>query len=498
MDSKLESPEVPQSLSTRKSLAWSFSQEAGQNILRFIGSIAIARLLTPDEVGVFALAMAANFLISSLQSFGIGAYLVRARELTHDRIRTTFGMSLLVSWSIAALVLLARHPIAELYDTPGIADVLLLVAATFFINPFGQPAQALLTRELRFDILHHIGLASVIISIGTSVGLAFLGLSYMALAWGMVAGSAVQAALLIAVRRDHLRLRPSLRHWREVAQFGGWLSAGSVVDTFNVEGNKLFLGGLINPSAVALFERGQQIPRIARETLFRPLGRVIFPTFARDIREGKSIGPAVEMLVAAQTAIIWSAFLTVAILAKPIIVFLFGENWSVAGMLLPYLAVSMGVRAALPQPNQILTPHGKVRRLFVLTTIVSVSTLVFGVLGALHSLEMFAILTVPASVVSLVMCYIALRPFLGTDLAALVPHYLKSLVTALFSSIPSVTVYLLYGADVPVHSLLFALAVAPLFWLLAIHLTGSVVVAEIDLILRKGVSLLRRRRGYGR
>ncbi len=485
-------------MSTRKSLAWSFSQEFGQNVLRFIGSIAIARLLTPDEVGVFALAMAANHLISSLQSFGIGAYLVRERDLTQDKIRTTFGMSLLVSWSIGAIVLLARYPMAELYDTPGISDVLFLVSATFFITPIGLPAQALLTRDLRFDILHHIALASVMASVGISVWLAMTGMSYMSLAWGMVAGAAVRATLLIAVRRDHLLLRPSLHHWREVARFGGWLSAGSFVGTVNGEGNKLILGGLINPGAVALFERGQQIPKIARETLFMPLGRVIFPTFAKDIREGNSIGPSVEKLVAAQTTIIWPAFLTLAILAEPIIVFLFGDNWRLAGTILPYLALSSGIRGALPQPDLILTPHGKVRRLFAMRTVIAVSTLSFAVLGALYSLEIFALLTVPSSVIHLAVCYFAVRSFLGTDVTALAPLYLKALGIALFSAIPSISAYLVYGTDVPMYVMLLAIAVALLFWLLAIYVTGSVIATELGLLLGKGATWLRHRFGYDR
>ena len=89
-----------------------------------MGSIVIARLLTPDEMGVFALAMAATILISSLRNFGVGSYLIREEQLTDDKVRTAFGIWITVSWTLGVVVLSVRHYIAGLYDAPGIADVL--------------------------------------------------------------------------------------------------------------------------------------------------------------------------------------------------------------------------------------------------------------------------------------------------------------------------------------------------------------------------------------
>lgn len=489
-------PEVPSPLSTRKSLAWSFSQEFGQTALRFVGSIIIARLLTPDEVGVFALAMAAHMLISSLQNFGMGSYLIREHHLTDDKIRTTFGMWLVISWTIGLALMLARNPIAELYSTPGIAEVLVLVACTFFIAPIGQPAQALLRRAMRFDILHHIELTSAMAGLITSIALAAYGFSYMALAWGMIAGTALRALLLISVHPDHLKLRPAFTHWREVLNFGGWLSGASITGTIAADGVKLVIGGLINPGAVALFERAGQIPKIARKSLFVPLGRVLLPAFAKDIREGRSIGPSVEKLVAASTVIIWPAFLTTAIVAEPIILLLFGENWRVAGEILPFLLASAALLPLLPQPEPILTPHGKVRRLFALRSFQAVSSLTFAAIGAAHSLEMFAVLRIPAAALFVSAIFLATRPYLGVNLPALIPHYLRATAIALVCAVPAVAAHFIHGGNIPIPTMLGVCAAAPIIWLLAVYISRPPIYSEIELIAAKGASLLRKRLGY--
>lgn len=475
-------------MSTRKSLAWSFSQQFGQKGLQFLASIVIARLLTPDEVGVFAIAMAAQALISSLREFGVGSYLIREEELNDDKIRTAFGIWLAVSWSLGLFVLLVRGPLATLYDTPGIADVMILLSISFFITPFGQPANALLTREMRFDVLHHIALTTTVASIATSITLAALGFSYMALAWGMVAGVVVRALLLIAVRPDHLKLLPGFRYWRDVVQFGGYLTGASLAGTVNTEGVKFVLGGLITPGTLALFERAVQIPSLARQSLFGPLGRVLFPTFSKDIREGHSIGPAVVKLVAAQTVIIWPTFLTIGLLAEPVVVFLFGENWRVAGEILPYILFAQALLPLLPQLEQILVPYGEVRRLFWLRMVLMVSNIGLAVAGAIHSLELFAMLRPVETSIAVTLIYLAIRHLWQVEPGQIHPIYARAVMVSLISAVPAAVVRVIWADAVPIWALLVVAASAPVLWLLGIYLTNHPLRKEIGDAVNYGLS----------
>lgn len=469
-------------LSTRRSLAWSFSQEIAEKAIQFVGSIVIARLLTPDEVGVFSIAMAANFLIATFRDFGVGTYLVREPTLDADKIRTAFSLTIIIQWSLGLLLIAIREPLATLYDQPGIASVLLLVAATFFIGPFGQPAGALLRREMRFDILHHITIAAAVAGVATTIALAAYGFSYMALAWGMVTGSFLRSILLLSVKRDHLGLRPGLAHWRKVVQFGGWLTGAALLGTSAIEGRKFILGGFLGVGAVALLDRAQQIPRISRQALFLPISRVILSTFSKNVREGVSIGPAVALLVAAQTAIIWPAFLSVGFLSVPVILILFGENWRVAGELLPYILVGAALVAVLPQPEQILVPRGHVKRLAAIRLVQAIVVAVLAVIGAMHSLELFISLVPLSAAIFITMLFVTMRKFLEVPLKDLLGHYLQSLVISVCCAAPALAVFLEYGEDPPVPFTLGALALAGLIWLCVIFLMAHPLSKEISTV----------------
>lgn len=445
----------------------------------------VARLLTPHEMGIFGLSVAAYYLISSLRDFGVGSYLIQQATLNDEKIRSAFGVWIVVSWSLAFLVFALRNYIANFYHTAGIANVLALITVSLIVTPVGQPAQALLSREMRFDVLHHIALAATAVTVVTNIGLAVVGFSYMALAWGMVAGTVINSCLLILVRPTHLRMLPSLKHWRDVLGFGGWLTGVSLIDTIKVEGNRFILGAYINPAAVGLFDRAIQIPNQVRDSLFSPLWRVLFPAFSRDIRDGISISPSLEKLVAITSVVVWPAFLTIGVLAQPILVVLFGEKWRVAGEILPFFLFSQALLALLPPAYQILVPHGKVRRYFWLSTFGALNVLSFAVVGAMHSLRMFAMLNPVAVALYLVVACFSIRKFLGVSWRSFVRHYRNSCVVAVLSSSPALICYLLYGQNVPVLALAGVALISPVLWLLLLYAVKNPAIGEISQVVSR-------------
>jgi len=460
---------VSPGMTLRRSLAWSFSQQFWLYVLQFASMVVIARLLTPGEVGVFILAFTVHQFLGAFRELGVGAFLIREPRLTDGKIRTVFGISILLSTGIALVILALRHPLAGAFGESGVAEVLLIVAVTVFIGPLARPAQALLRREMRFDILHHVNLSTKLLGVVLAIWLAWEGFSYMALAWSMLAERVASIAMILAVERRHLRLGPSLSDWRRVVAFGGWLSAANLAGSAAAAGNKFLLGALINPAAAALFDRSNRIPGMVRAGLFRPLGQVFMPTFAKDLREGRSIGPKIEKLVGATAAVVWPAFLIIGMLAEPVVLLLFGPNWIEVATILPWLLAGQAIATCLPQPVQILVPHGRVRRLFALRLAQTVTALTIGAIAATYGLEAFAMSRPLAVGLFMVMLWITIAPFIDVAPRQLARVHAKSLICAIITAAPTTAVTLHYGAGAPVGLLIAALAAAPVLWLAAVH-----------------------------
>ena len=123
-------------MSVRRALRFTTLATVLNFFLSFISVIVVSRLLKPEEIGVFSVAVSLVAYTLILRDFGVGQYFVQLKELTREHIRAGFTVMLLISWSIAALLLLARCPAASFYAHPGLAEIFSVLAFIFLILPF--------------------------------------------------------------------------------------------------------------------------------------------------------------------------------------------------------------------------------------------------------------------------------------------------------------------------------------------------------------------------
>ncbi|WP_420349454.1 oligosaccharide flippase family protein [Pelagibius sp.] len=472
-------------MSIRRSIGWTFSEQTFQFGLQFAASVIIARLLTPDEMGIFVLAMSASAVLTSLRTFGVGNYLIREAELNLVKIRSAFGVMLVISWSLGLLLFLGRHGIAGLYERGGIAEVMVVLAVSFVVAPFGAPATALLTREMRFRTLHNIGLVATLCGSSLSVALAFAGHSFMALAWGTLLTAFLSSLLPMLVMPRYALLLPSFVHWRAITRFGGLLSLAHLIGTLNTQGTRFILGGFTSPAMVAQFTRAAQLPNLYRQGVFGPVARVLTPAWMRSIRDGQSIARGLEKLIALNTVLMWPVFLALGLIAVPFITLVFGENWRPAGEIFAWILLGQAIIAVLPQPEQVLVPHGEVARLLRMRCLTAAFSLATATFGASLGLEAFAISRVVAAVFFISVTFIGIREFIDFRPGKYAAIYLRSAGVAAVAALPAAAIR--FGGEERMNliELLIVIAGCALLWV-----AGT--AAARHLVWFEGIAVLRR------
>lgn len=467
-------------LTTRRALAWSFGTQFGAQAIQLISSIFLARLLTPDEIGIFVLAFSANILVAVLRDFGISAYLIRDPDLTNDKIRTAFAAMILTTWTAALVLWSTRHMLAGLYGAPGVADVLGLIAISLLIVPLGQPADALMTREMRFDRINTVVLASALTTACVGVSLAYLGFSFMAPAWGLVAGTTLRSILLMTFRPDHLRLMPSFMHWRDVFSFGGWATAANLTGNVAAEGSKMIPGVFLGPAAAALFVRAQQFPFLIRQTLFTSIDRVLLPDFSRRIRSGEVLGPSVISLTRYTTALIWPVFLVMGLVSVSLIVGVFGENWRFAGAIFPWILIAQALSAALPQPEQFLIPLGRVRLLFWVRLAGFIMMVGLGLIFIRWGLEAFAMARILAAAMFCSVLYVTLTRVMDVNIRQIAQAHSEALGVSAIAAVPAATICLIVREELSLLHLALVAGLSVPAWFIGLYIVGHPILAEIE------------------
>ena len=119
-------------------------------LIGLVSTMVVARLLTPEEIGTFAIASSVVMLMAGFRMLGANAYLVREKELTPEKIRSAYGLTILISWGLGGVVLELAYPLADYFDVAEVAVLFAILSISFIVAPYISIPDALLSREFKF------------------------------------------------------------------------------------------------------------------------------------------------------------------------------------------------------------------------------------------------------------------------------------------------------------------------------------------------------------
>jgi O-antigen/teichoic acid export membrane protein len=466
----------------RRSIAFSAIERYGAYAIGLCGTAIAARLLTPRDFGIFAIGATVVLLIEVLRDFGANGYLVQVREASRQVVRASVTVSLIISVACAGLLALAAAPAAAFYGEPGLADVMLVLAATSLTNPISTPPLAMLRRDMAFDTLAAIGLLAVAVQAASLALLAWLGFGYMALAWAALAGGLARGISANLLRPMPWAFVPSIVDCRPALAFGAWSSATGFVNVLQGALPQLVIGRLLGTVPVGLYDRMLAICNLPDRLVVSALHPVLLPALSEHVRRGGSVREPYLAGLRHMAALQWPALACLVLLADPIVRLLLGPQWSDVPHLVRITAVGMVwlVPAFLSYPT--LVALGRVKDTLT-TSLVSIPpSIALIALASTHSLEAVALtgwITAPLQVFVVVS---VIRRHARIGWGEIFRAVAPGVVAATGAAVGPILVIALYGfrLDLPVASLLLALPLAALGLLAALRLIDHPLYAEAE------------------
>jgi len=451
------------------SLLFSFAEKYAVLLVGMAASMLLSRLLSPAEVGLYALGAVLVTLAQVVRDFGVGQYLIQEKKLDRQKLRAALAASMLVAWTLALLVCLASFPLAAWYREVRLRSVLQLLSINFFLLPFAAVTLAMLRRQLRFRAIFAINVANAVVNMLVAVGLALLGYSALSLVWAALAGNLASVLMSLLLRPPGLPWLPAFKGLRAVLGFGALSSGGSLLDEAGVAAPELVIGKLLDLSSLALFGKAQSVLNLFNQAITSAVSPVIFPLFAACERESEAEqGHSKTMYlrtVSYMTALAWPFFLFLACAATPLIKLLYGEQWLASASLIRIMCLPCAVYSMFSMVRHLLVASGQLRaqvRIDGWSALVKVALVL---MAAPLGLQAVAGAVAASLLWRSWLSYRCLQRLQGINGAALVASVRKSLALCLICSPASLAMLLLPPGLSTLHCLL-ALAGAGLATLL--------------------------------
>jgi O-antigen/teichoic acid export membrane protein len=314
--------------SVQRSIFFSAIERYGGLLLFFISTAILSRLLTPMEFGIYAVVNAVVAIFAaSFQEFGGANYLIQKEDLTDQDTRTAFTVTVCISIVLALVLVFFGKAFVVFFKQSGLDTGMAVAALNFLLTPFSVVVSALLRRQMAFGKLTLCSLIANSVGAAVSIALAVLNFSFMAPIWGGVAMNFVLTILLVATSHNIRIFKPSLWNCSDVLKFGMYSGGVSLINVFYNLSPQLFLGRILDFSAVGLYSRAIGVTQVFDKLVGQVLGPVIMPAIFAENRAGTGLRKIYLDSVTLLSAVQWPALTFLAIMAHPIILIWLGSKW---------------------------------------------------------------------------------------------------------------------------------------------------------------------------
>lgn len=479
-------------MSVRRSLAWMMGSQGTLLLMQFGGSVALARLLTPYEMGVYAVGSAIVNIINVVQAFGLGVFVIREKTLEPELQASAFTVNAILAVLLSAVVVALSTLGGTLLRERGVERVMLVLAAVPLFGALEFLPAAKLERAAQFRAIAMVGLVRTAVSTLATVGLAWWGFSFMSIAWGGLAGAAAAAWGFMIAGRRHVSFRLGFASWRRLLRFGVHQMAIHGVNTATSRLSDLILGRMLGLAALGLYGRATNLSALLWFNIHVAVGRVVMVDFAERQRRGDGLRESYLRASEILLGILWPAYAGLAIVSAPFIRAIYGPAWVAAAA--PFAGVSIAAMLAvsLTMTWEVFVVGNETERQARIEVKRSAFALVLFTIGCLFSLTAAAISRIGESLFSLALYRPHIERLTGTRRSDFMPIYRRCAIATAAACAPAFLLMLAYGwsAATPLLLVIGAVLLGLALWLVSVLLTGHAIAGEIGRFVARARTML--------
>lgn len=380
-------------------MIWSSLQQFGNQGIRFVVSIILARLLLPEEFGLIGMIGIFMSIGTELISSGLTSSLIRTDNPDQRDYSSVFFYNLFGSIILYFLLFFTAPYIANFFKQPSLIEITRLYSLTFIISGLSAVQLAKIRKEMNFKLETQSSLASTVVSAMVGILLAYRGFGVMSLVWMSIAGSIISSVMLWFTSD----WRPSFifdkKKFSYHYRFGYRMAIAGVINAVFNNIYTLVIGKFFSPVQLGYYTRADTLKQFPISNISSILNKVTFPIFAEIKNDDQRLKRVYKEMMQLVIFIIAPLLVMMGVIADPLFRFLFTEKWLPAAPYFQILCVN-GILYPLHSYNlNILLVKGRsdlVLRLEiakkVILCLIIVVAIPFGIFGLLWGQVIYSVL----------------------------------------------------------------------------------------------------------
>jgi O-antigen/teichoic acid export membrane protein len=365
----------------RRGAAWQLVNVAFGRFGQLGLGIVIARILSPGDFGVYAVALVVYGIVVSLNELGVSNALIRGGEDPKSG-HVVSSISLLTSGVLALAMAASSTQIATLLGAPKAASTVAVLSITVLLAGLTATPVALLRRDFRQDKLLRADVANTIVSAVVVLVLAYAGWGALALAWSRVAGQLVATVMLLWLSPERYRLGYDREKARTLLRFGLPLAAANGLSWMVINADYVVVSKVLGSVSLGFYLLAFNISGWPLNVFGAVVRAVALPAFGRLRNDPAAMSASLATGASVVAALTFPVCFMLGGLAQPLVTFLYGGRWHSAAAPLAALCVFAASRGLLDLLTEYVIALGRTRAVLVVQLVWLVSLVPSLIIGA--------------------------------------------------------------------------------------------------------------------
>jgi len=329
-----------------RALSGAFIMIATRFTVRLLGLISVtllARLLTPEDFGLFGSAALALTFFILLKEIGFGEAIIKSPNITKKDIDTFWTIRFILSLVIAIILALFAPLIADFLKDPRIEDVLYFMAFIPIIDSFNSPASALLLKDLRYGMDFLLKSSDKLVRVIAVIAAALILRSY----WALVIGALLSSFFGVVVSQIARPYMPKFGLYgiKKHSGFAFWSYVRSVSNYISSTADEFIIRGTQNTAFFGVYHIARDLSRVLITEIVAPIREAMLPALSKLQHQRARFGHATANIIGAAVIIAVAVSVGIALTAEELTLVLLGSQWSDAAPFLSALAIGVACNA---------------------------------------------------------------------------------------------------------------------------------------------------------
>lgn len=376
-------------------IKWTTTTSVINSVVQIVQLAILARLLDPTDFGLMALVMAVIEFSQMFIDMGISNAIIYRQKISTQQLSTLYWLNIIIGIFLFILLYIFSPLISRFYEDDNLTPLLILVAATFLIKPWGQQFMVLLQKKLEFDHIAKTDISSRLISFIIVIILAFNNYGVYSLAIGSVvfAFFSTLGYIYFGSKLHKPKMYFKLSDLKDFLSFGLFQMGEKILQYFANQFDTIMIGKVLGMEILGIYNVAKNLVSKPSSIINPVITKVTFPLMSQLSNQVDYIKIVFLKITNLLSYINVPIYFTLLFFAEPVVKIFFGNEWMSTVPLVRIISMTYLLKALVNPSGSLLLSQGKANIAFFwkLSTVILYPTFIliggyWGIIGIAVSL----------------------------------------------------------------------------------------------------------------